>query len=226
MLTREFSIDVNFDRFCRALSDKYDLYRAGIVRADLIRDELVMISQWYADGRSIENPKRRMDRQGTVGNWVLKSQRSFVGRNIDDVRNFPSTFDDFDEEELQSNIVEFIDHERSVLFFALSQSPDAFVDNSFIKENLPILLHCIELDEHFSKESYDDALQTHVESCISHIRSRFDMVPTQEQFNSAYYRTLLLVTRGRIDGPNGAARLAGVNTSTFRSRLARFRGKD
>ncbi len=47
-------------------------------------------------------------------------------------------------------------------------------------------------------------------------------IPTFEETIIRYFKSLLTLTNGRITGPKGAAKIAGMNPSTFRSKLKKL----
>ena len=122
--------------------------------------------QWYADGREVTNLNRRFDRIATIGDWVLHHRRHFVGVCIDDVRRFPSTLLDFEVEHLQSNFVDFVDEDKLLLFFALSQDQNAFSDTERLKGRLKLLSHCINMHQHFNQPTLEDTLNIRIEQVV------------------------------------------------------------
>lgn len=206
---------------CAALTPLYPIRRAGIVRTNFAQDEFILVAQWTAGGTQQALPARRFDKADTVGEWVLKHRRAFIGSTIDDVIRFPATLHDFEEEGFQSNFVDFVDAEHMMLFFALSAEPDAFAASDELRRRLAVLPHCVRLAELWASPGPAEAMKTRIESLLHELWHRFGTVPTQQHLDSMYFQVLLSITGGRIDGPRGAAALAGVKPSTLRSRIAR-----
>lgn len=220
-LSDRFSMDVLFGDFCAALSERYPISRAGIVRSNLVDEEFEIIAQWYADSNRTGLRGRRIPREGTVGDWVLRHRRGFVGGSIDDVRRFPTTVLDFEEEGFQSNFVDFVDADRLLLFFALSAERDAFASSDPLREQLAVLPHCLRLAEHWESPGLQDSLRSQLETLLFTLWARFGTLPSQHSFDQAYYQALMVVAGGRIEGPGGAAELSGLKPSTLRSRMSR-----
>lgn len=220
-MSDRFSLHSLFADFCSVVAAPYQLQRAGIVRSSLLEGEFVLVAHWSAGEMSAPVPNRRFDRAGTVGEWVLRNRQSFIGSCQEDVQGFPSTLQDFLDEGIQSNFVDFVDAEQLILFFALSPAEGAFSNPAELRQKLAVLPHCISLAEHWDSPGANDVMQTEVKALIHNMWKRLGVVPTQRQFERAYFESLLAITSGRVDGPQGAARLAGVKASTFRSRVNR-----
>jgi hypothetical protein len=220
-----FSLQFLFSDFCLALAEHYEIHRAGIVRTNLVDDEFTLIAQWFADRPGQPARERSFDRADTVGDWVLRQRQSFVGSSIEDVAAFPSTLLDFQDEGLQSNFVGFVDWERLILFFAVSRSKDAFREPQLLQQKLSVLPHCVALAEQWQSPGLEEAMQSRLEALVFGLWERYGGVPSQQQLDRAYYQALLGLTGGRIDGPQGAAALAGLKASTLRSRIERANRK-
>jgi hypothetical protein len=218
-----FSLQSLFADFCISIAKSYPIGRAGIVRSNKLGEEFVLIAQWLADGSQIGKPDRRFDSAGTAGEWVLRNRRGFIGSTIDDVRRFPSTLEDFLDEGMQSNFVEFIDAKGLLLFFALSPVEHAFDDKYELQQKLAVLPHCVQLAEIWESPGVEEIMQSRLGAAFHDLWTSVGVVPTQTQLERAYYESLLSITGGRVDGPQGAARLADVKPGTFRSRIARVR---
>jgi hypothetical protein len=218
-LENRFSLDVLFNDFCEGVALKYPLGRAGIVRVDPVENEFVMMAQWSSVAQRASSGTRRFEREKTVGNWVLKNRRRFVGSTREDVRRFSATFSDFEEEGFQSNFVDLIDSDRLQLFFALSSEPDAFAVPAELLKHIGLLSHCVSLSSHFTQPALQSVLSARMESLMQDLMQQFGKVPTQEQIDHCYFSSLMTMSNGKVDGAFGAASMAGVKPSTFRSRL-------
>jgi hypothetical protein len=216
-----FSLHALFADFCSAVAAPYQLQRAGIVRSSLLEGEFVLVAHWSADEPSPPVRNRRFDRAGTVGEWVLRNRRCFIGSCREDVQRFPATLQDFLDEGIQSNFVDFVDADQLILFFALSRAEEAFSNPAELRQKLAALPHCISLAEHWDSPGASEVMQTELKALLHDMWKRLGTVPIQRQFEHAYFESLLAITSGRVDGPQGAARLAGVKPSTFRSRVSR-----
>ncbi|MEE4301669.1 MAG: hypothetical protein V2J24_19690 [Pseudomonadales bacterium] len=171
---------------------------------------------------AFDTPHRRFGREGTVGDWVLRNGRGFVGHRKQDVARFPATALDFEDEGLESNFVAFVDAERQQLFFAVSRAEGAFADEQLLRERLELLPHFIRLSDHLGTSPAAGDMDLRLEGMLHELRKSAGSLPTQRQLERAYFRNLLDVCGGRIEGAQGAARIAGVKPSTLRSRMARI----
>ena len=44
-------------------------------------------------------------------------------------------------------------------------------------------------------------------------------LPTSDEFNSMYIQKVLKITKGRIEGTNGAAEILGIHANTLRGKM-------
>lgn len=216
-LTQRFSLQRLFQDFCGELARSNRLTRAGIARANWSAQEFTIIATWNAAGDSAP-PGRRFVLPGSIGEWVLTHQRTFVGTGLDDVRTFPTALIDFEQEQLQANFVAPIDHGRGTVFFALSDNANRF-DSKQLNDALPYLQHLYQFCQNTAAlTSFEAALSSELAGAFERIAHSHGRLPTHAEVEQAYLRYALTARNGRIDGPAGAAKIAGLKPGTFRYR--------
>lgn len=218
-LDDRFSLQKLFGDYCESLAKSYPIVHAGIAHLDSLNDDFVLWAQWYAAEDFQGTPYRRFDRTDTVGDWVLQHRRRFVARTIKDVAPFPATFTDFEEAGYQSNAVELIDHAQQYLFFVLSRVPNAFSEQVALNAHTSALPQIIRLAQHSTEPPLEAATFTRMSKLLQNLGTQYGRMPTLDEIDYAYYRALLALTRGRIEGHGGAAEVSGLKPSTLRSRI-------
>jgi transcriptional regulator with GAF, ATPase, and Fis domain len=173
---------------------------------------------------------RRFRYHGTVGEWVWKRKRPFVGKVKAEVRAFPETYQQFQAEGMESNcVVALALPDRGPTFvYWLSRNRACYS-----QDNLPLILRaceylkpvihfCTEVERvrSMSENAFERALGQLFAVGASARASH--ALPTLEEVQALYVRRVLEKTNWVIEGADGAAAILGMPASTLRSRMKKM----
>ncbi len=232
-LGREFSLEPNFRKFCQSIQDEVPIQQAGIAVLSPDATTFRVATEWFRDkrdnSRRSSTSSRDFARVGTVGDLVLRAERSFVGRTIDAVATFPGTAATFEAEGYQSNYVARLQDRHGAVAFFLSKEADGFnptnqsaLDNVLSQLNLIFELGRLTTPAHQRRNCLVDELR----AAIERIEAITGHYPTLKEVEEAY---LLQIARGshfRVEGVLGASAQSGIKPSTLRYRLAQLENDD
>ncbi|MEE4190277.1 MAG: hypothetical protein V2I66_01790 [Halieaceae bacterium] len=225
-----FRSDEMVRRFVESVDGVLQFDRFGIAtRASQTELEVLAL---YEHGRiQAHQHGRRFAYRGTVGEWVWRRKRPFVGRHREEVRAFPATYKQFVSEGMESNCVVALPLPRRGPTFAYWLSRNA---DSFSSKTIPVVMRAcdylkpllvaaneVEQVRNLSGDPVDRALnQLFVaEEKTSDCQST---LPSLDKLQARYIRRVLDATDGRVEGPGGAAAVLGLPASTLRSRMKRL----
>lgn len=215
-----YSLSSLFEHFCESLACDFSLCRVGLVELNPITNEFGYLCLWD-DQDGARSDGRTFSREGTVGDWVLRNDRAFVGSNERSVWTFPKTWRDFKRQRYQANFVARYDPEKYRLLFLLSRTEGAFDEPSVIEKHFPILKLLTQFAEN-CKNVVHTKSQDRVQKLLLNEFQERKTFPSIDEWQQLYLETLVRYSAGKIEGEGGAAKLAGLKPSTFRYRYKKL----
>lgn len=205
-----------FVELVAALRPSMTFARAGLAIPDP-KQEVFEVHAWTTGSNPQLGAPYDFPLKDTVGQWVTAHELPFVGATPDDVEKFRTTAQSFARDDIASSCVFPLDlggAKRGVAFF-LSQQPRYFDDRL-----QPVLARVSDVMGSVCRAN--QVLQT-----LSNVETppqgnAPQPALTLRELERSYIARVLSHTRGRVEGPQGAARILGLAPSTLRHRLRRL----
>lgn len=229
-LYEEFATQGLISRFADCIGVAIEFDRLGIAtRVSKSEMEVLAI---YSDGQLQKRHRgRRFEYRGTVGEWVWNRKQPFIGRMRSEVKAFPTTYRQFETDGMESNCVIALrlpDRGPTFVYwlskkkccYSLEQLPLLLRACEYLK---PLMMFSSEIDRvgSLSGNTLDRAMNQLFLRGAPHGADSAGL-PTLDEMQTHYIKRVLEQTRGTIEGPDGAAAILGLPSSTLRSRMQRL----
>jgi transcriptional regulator with GAF, ATPase, and Fis domain len=225
-----FEIQATVQRFSNCLQPSVEFDRWGI--ATRVSQSELQVLALYSKGQvQPDQQGRRFSYHGTVGEWVWRRKRSFIGKQRSEVKSFPSTFKQFEHDGMESNCViplPLPDRGPTIAYWMSRRANCYTADNLRLLQRAceylkPLLVNAATIERVYRLSS--NPLERAMSQLFSDggaLQASATALPTLDEVQAHYIRRVLASTNWTVEGANGAAAIMGLPASTLRSRMKKL----
>jgi DNA-binding protein Fis len=228
-LYARFNMECQIRDFAVAMQALLPFDRFGVA-SRVNQRELEVIALYPAGQNQQRDIGRRFPYRGTAGEWAWKRKQPFIGRTREEIRAFQTTFRQFEADGMQSNcVIAMPMPDRGPTFaYWMSKSEHCYGPHNIsallrASDYLKPILFSSDNIEHIYRQSGSPLRKALDRLFITERAEKSKAtLPSLNDVQAQYIRSVLEHTQGLIEGQEGAAAILGLPASTLRSRMRKL----